>query len=288
MITHMDIVGDMPNNREIATTIWVSLLILLALFKKAFRLSLFNLLKALFVKQIGFSIAGMLLYVCFMVLAFQKVGFWDESAIKDTVLWTYGVAFVMLFNANKTGDDDHYIRRTLIGNIKLVVVLEFILNMYSFSLLIEIVIVPVVTYLVLLKAYAEYKPVPKQVATFVSHGLSIFGTVLLVTTFYNVASNYHSFATWRNLRDFLLPPALTIALLPFTYSMALLIKYENIFNRINISNDDPDLASYAKRRILSTFHIKLARLTKWSREAGILRFSNRNEVVARIENPMAD
>lgn len=275
----------MLNNREIATIIWVSLFFLLALIKTKISSSLCNLSKALFAKQIALSIVGMLLYVYFLVLLFNKVGFWDESAIKDTMVWTFGVAFVMLINANKTGDDEHYIRRILIDNIKLVVVLEFIINMYSFSLLIEMVIVPVVTFLVLLRTYAEYKPVPRKVVTFLNYALSVFGTVILVATVHKIATNYRSFATLRNLRDFLLPPVLTMAILPFIYGLALFIKYESIFNRINFSNDDPDLASYAKRKILRSFHVKLVSLTKWSKEAGILRFSDRNEVVERIEKP---
>jgi len=288
MLKHIDIMSDILNNREIATIIWVSLFFLFALVKTKIRSSICSLLKALVAKQIALSIGGMLLYVYIIVFVLRKAGFWDASAIKDTAAWTFGVAFVMLINSNKTGDDENYIRGTIVDNIKLVAVLEFIINIDSFSLPIEMIVVPVVTFLVVLKTVAETKPEYKQVGTFLGYVLSVFGTVLLVATFLKVTSNYHSFATFHNLRDFLLPPVLTIALLPFIYGMALFVKYESIFNRINFSNDDPDLASYAKHKILKSFHIKLVRLSKWSRKAGILRFSDRNEVVARIENPMSD
>ncbi len=280
--------GGMLNNREIATIIWIILFFLFALLKEKLRSSFCQFVRITFSRFILGLIASMLVYVFLMVLTFQKIGFWDTSALKDTVAWTFGVAFVMLFNVNKAGEEEHYFQRIFSDNIKLAVILEFITNMYAFSLALELIMVPVATILIMMKMVAGLKPEHKQVDSSVGYILGIIGTVLIVATLRGIIVDFRSFASLRTLRDFLLPPVFTIALLPYIYVLALFIKYDSIFKRINYTNDDSDLALYAKRKVLRTFHINLTKLSKWSKEAGILRFSDRNEVLTRLEKPMID
>jgi hypothetical protein len=237
----------MLNNREIATITWISLFFLVAFFKRELRSSFRQFLGILFSRFVIILIGSMLAYVFLMVLTFRQIGFWDASAIKDTVVWIFGVAFVMLLNANKAGDDERYFRRIISDSIKLAVILEFIANMYTFSLSIELTIVPVITFLILLKTVAGLKPENKQVDNFIGYILGVIGTVLIVVTLYDVFVDLQGFATLRNLRDFLLPPVFTFALLPFIYGMALFMMYESLFNRIDYVNPESCTAMNKKR-----------------------------------------
>jgi hypothetical protein len=134
---------------------------------------------------------------------------------------------------------------------------------------------------------AGLKPESKQVERGIEYVLGVIGTVLVVVVRKAIV-DFRNFASLHNLRDFFLPPIFTLAFVPYLYVLALFMKYESIFNRIDYVNNDASLSRYAKRKIVIFFHVNLKRLSGWSREAGILRFSDRNEVLTRLEKPMAD
>jgi hypothetical protein len=85
------------------------------------------------------------------------------------------------------------------------------------------------------------------------------------------------------LRDLLLPPLFTIAFLPFMYLIALFLKYENVFTRIDIVNTNSELARYTKRRILAACRFNLRKLSKLSWRSRILRVTCKNDVAALLQ-----
>ncbi len=198
----MKSISEILNNREIAVLVWISIFFIGALLKRDRRSAFYKVLKALYVKQIILSIICMLLYVSLMVFAFYSIGFWDKSAIKDTILWTFGVAFVMLVNSNKASNDENYFRKVVVDNVKIVLIFEFIINLFTFSLIIELIVMPIVTIAVMMKAIAELKTEHKQVENILNNALIIFGSIVIIFTFYRVIIDFKSFATLQNLRDF--------------------------------------------------------------------------------------
>ena len=188
----------------------------------------------------------------------------------------------MVVNTFDVSDDEHYLRRTILDNVKLILLLEFVINLYTFGLVVELILVPVVGFVVILKAVTEFQPEHKQVETILDYVLGLFGIGLVVFTFYNAAVDFKGFATLANLRDFLLPPVFTIVFLPFIYLTALCIKYQGILLRIDLFNDDSELTCYAKRRILAACRFDLGMLNKCSKKLGALRISHRDDVLAFI------
>lgn len=280
----MNIAGEMFNNREIASAIWLLLFLVYILSRSSVRQSLHDLLRAFFRVKLLLPFCLMLLYILIIVFALQEMGFWDKSLIKDTLFWTFGVALIMYFNADRAIKDDYFFRKTISDNLKLVLILEFLLNLYSFSLVIEIILVPVMTLLVLIHAIAQKETELAAVKSFSAVILTLIGIGLIVITGYKIINDFENFATVSNLRDFLLYPVFSIALLPFIYLMALYIQYENIFTRIDIINNHSEAVRYAKKRILASFHLNLKRLNRWSREAGILKVDNRSDVEALLRD----
>lgn len=276
-------VTSVLNNRETAAVIWLMIFLVWALSKRTIRSSFLAVLKALFAKKIILLTISMFVYILLMVLAFEKVGFWDASAMKDTILWVFGVAFIMLVNSNRVVNAEHYFRKTISDSIRLVLVLEFLVNLYSFNLVSELVIVPIVSLVVMMNAIAGLKPEHKQVKVFLDYALALFGIVLIILTLHKIVVDFQNFATLKNLRDFLLPPLFTTAFLPFVYLTALFMKYEDIFARIDIANTNSELAGYAKRRILAACHFDLWKLNKFAKEARMLRVSNKDDVLVLIQ-----
>jgi hypothetical protein len=273
----------MLNNRELAVAIWFLIALIWALLKKPIRRSIVNLLKSFFVKKIIFPVVCMLIYIFLMVLLFRAVGFWDISAIKDTVFWTFGVALIALFNLSDTVADEHFFRKIALDDIKMVLILEFVVNLYAFSLVLELVIIPIIGFIVMLNTVAGLKPEHKKVKVLLDYILGIFGLVLIVFTFREIIVDFQNFATLKNLRDFLLPPFFTVAFFPFVYLMALYMQYEILFVRMNIKGTNSDLAKYAKRKIVAACHLNLKKLNRISKTPGFLRVNNQDDVLAIIK-----
>jgi hypothetical protein len=215
------------NNREIAVAIWLFIVLLWALSKSSVRQSIPGLFKALFVKSIIVPLTIMLLYILLMVMIFKIVGFWDTSAIKDTILWTASTAIATFFSLNNVVRDKHYFRKAILDNLKLVVILEFLVNFYTSNLIAELLIVPIVTCVVLMSAVAASKPELKRVSIILNYVLGIIGLVLIVIAIRELFVDVQNLATLKNVRDFFLPPLFTIAFLPFVYLMVLYMKYES-------------------------------------------------------------
>ena len=267
------------NNREIATAIWLTIIFLWALSISGVRRSIRDLLKVFFNKKIFIPLIAMLLYIMCMVVVFEKIGFWDESATKDTILWTLGSAFTAYFSLNKVAQDDGYFKNAILDNLKFVLILEFVVNLYSFSLPAELIVIPIVSFIVMLNAFAESKPEYKQVSKLLNFILGVFGLYLIAFTFREIVLDFQNFASLKNLRDFFLPIFLSISLLPFIYVMALFMQYETFFIRIDFANKNPDIAKYAKRKVLAACHVNLPKLNKVSKKAGYPKVNDKKDVL---------
>lgn len=271
------------NNREIAIILWLLIFFVLVLFQKKIRTSLFSVLKVLTSKKFILLIFSMLLYVSLIIYLFHKIGLWDASMIKDAILWFFGVAFIMVINSNKAREEKHYFQKVLLDNLKLVVLLEFIINLYVFNLVIEIIIIPILFIIAMLLAYAESKKEYGFVKKVLNYILGIIGICFIMFALSNIFIDFRSLANLDNLRSFLLPPVLILTFLPFIYLFVLFAMYEIFFLRIDIFNENKTVNRYAKRKIFALCHLNLRRLNKLSKEVGIMKINNKNDVLIILQ-----
>jgi hypothetical protein len=284
------------NNREIASMIWLIIFAILVVSKSgrrsAFR-SLSGLVRNFFKWVIVVPLLSMILYMAILIFVLGIIGFWDVSALKDTVFWVLGVAIIGMFCANDVGKKEGFFREMILNNLKLIAVLEFILNIYTFNLWIELLLlVPSLTIVRMLKTVSEFKVKTEsgysQVDSVLGYLLGLTGIVLAIIAIYKTINNFNEFATIYTLRDFLLPVVLSVLYLPFVYAWALFLAYDNLFRRINVHNNDQSLARHLKKPVLMTFHVRLWRLLQWSRQPNSLHINSREDATALIKQSMAD
>lgn len=256
------------NNREIAIIIWIVAFFIWALTNSNVRISIINLLKVFFQKKIQILFIAMIAYIVYIILILSKINFWDFSALKDTIIWFFGTALVTFFALNKALQNDDYFKQVVLDNVKFAVVLEFIVNIYTFSLPIEIIIVPVIIFLAIMSSFLENKPKEKQVKSFVDSILGIIGLFLLSFTIREVVVDFHNFVSLKNLRDFLLPPVLSIMLIPYLYFTALFMQYEHFFLLIGFANKDNNFSWKIKKTVFRTCHLNLTKLKRITKKAG--------------------
>src|SRR2546421_9768941 len=158
----MEYIVNFFNNREKALIIWILIVLVLLLANKDIRPSFLSVLKALFATKIVIALLVMLAYISLVVFAAYTVHFWDLSLLKDTIMWVLGTAVIMFVNYDKAIKESHYFKKVLLDNVKLVILLEFIINFYVFNLVVELLLVPVLFAIAALLAISgtkkEYKP----------------------------------------------------------------------------------------------------------------------------------
>jgi hypothetical protein len=275
----------MFNNREWASIIFGLAIFIWLLSRRDTRTALSDVVKALFQNKIIVILLAMGLYVGLVVWLFHRVGFWKSRLAKDTAFWFLGMVIIFVRDAPKATEDIRYLKKMLFENLKFVSALAFVVSLYTFSLWVEILSLPLLFILAGLSVVAgskeEYLPV-KQVVDF---AMGIYGIILIIWAFINIVSDFQSFASLDNLRTFALLPLLSIVFMPFVYFLVLFMAYEHLFVLIDRRlKRDERLARFTKWRLLVLCHVNLRKLIRVTGDGrqDLMRVRDRDDVISLI------
>lgn len=223
------------SNREISIIIWTLFAFIFFTARSNGSFSKFLLvLKALFSRKIIPFYIGIIIYLTIIVLLFNKFKIWEFSLYKDFTYWLLTTGLTLFFSVSKLNSYKDFTRIILTAT-SLTMVLEFIVGFYNFSLILELILVPTLTFISLLAIVAEMRKKDRNsnlVAIVLQNILAILGLGFLMYSIYQLSINYNLFFTLSNLKSFLLPPIFTIIFLPFIYYVVLYIKYECVFGNL--------------------------------------------------------
>jgi hypothetical protein len=264
----MEYIINFFNNREKALIIWIVAVSVFLLINKNFRPSFLAVLKAFLARKIVTALLIMLAYISLIVFAAYELHVWDLSLLKDTIVWVLGTALVMFINYDKAYKEEKYFKDVLLDNVKLVVFLGFLINLYVFNLVVELLLVPVLFVVAALLVVSGTKKEYKLVKNLLQFLLAAYFIFLIIFTIVQAVSDFKDFATLYNLKDFLLAPLLTVTFLPFIYFLALYATYEDLFTRVNLfqRNKDTKLRRFTKWQILRTCSFNLKKLNIFSKD----------------------
>lgn len=198
------------NTREIATGIWSGIVIVVALASPSVRKSLFDVVKAFFTKGILIPLGLMLVYIVGVIYELHELGLWGIEQLKPTILWVLTAGFFTFFSLNKIADNQNYFSTALKDNFKIILILEFIVTFYTFSLWVELLIIPFTAILGMMLALAERKKEHAILKIWIERILAIFGFSIMSYAAYRLLGEFSDFAKMETLTDFLLPPVLSI------------------------------------------------------------------------------
>jgi len=100
----------------------------------------------------------MAMYVVMMIYGLARLGLWDFSLLKGSVIWFFSVAVFSLFQVNKFSESPHKLKGLVADSFKLVVVIEYLVGAYTFHIAVELVLVPLVVFLSALVAFPTLSP----------------------------------------------------------------------------------------------------------------------------------
>ena len=256
---------EILNNREIAIGIWLLVVIGWGAWSASIRDAFGKVVLAFCSRKILIPFGLAVAYIVVVVVALSMAGLWSWGQLKNTILWSISVAAVALFRVPGIAEDEHYFRHAVRDSFKIIAVLEFVIGFYSFSLWIEILIVPIATLLVAMQAFSEGKDVYAPAPALIGWLLAALGIGIAAYALYMLVSDFGQFATAGTLTDFALPIVLTLLFLLFLYFLAIFVTYENAFIRLDLTFREPQLRRYAKRAALAGFHVRRQLLKRWLR-----------------------
>lgn len=250
------------NNREISIVIWIIVLAVFLFTKKEILKAFSSVVKALLARLFIYAYSATLIYIVIMIGVLHLMNIWNVSLLKNTVIWIFFGGFVMLFKFIAYERPD-FIKEYFKLNINLLILMEFIINLYVFNLLIELLFVPLMVLLSAMHAFADTQGSYEAAKKFLDKLLILVGIVLVAYFIYNIISNFESFIDRKNMVNFSLPIIFSILFFPFVYLCALFYQYNKLFNRMPYFINEDVLLNYTKRKIIFILNIKLNTLIEW-------------------------
>jgi len=269
------------NNREIATAIWMVLLLVYALRAREVRRSVLELVRAFAGVKVLVPTLLMVLYTGALAALLSTVGMWNASLLKDTILWFCLSAFAMAMDCVTSSGQGSIFRKVLADSVKVVIVIEFLVNTYTFSLGVELVLVPVLALMGVVDVIARSDSKCSAVAKLTTWLQGIIGLTILAFAARSAIADYRSLENLDTLRSVMLSPLLSILFSPFLYVMVLWARYETLFVRLELGvHKDKGLKRYARRRIVVHTGLSLSRLEKLLRSPvfDLMRVETRADV----------
>lgn len=259
----MKIIFEIFNNREIATAIWICIISILFSFKSEIRNSVLNSLKIFFNWKIQLSILSLIIYSSIIVSLLHLIKFWTFDFLKDSIMWFCFTGIVLGFDALTKSKDEDLFKKIIFNNIKVLIILEFIINTYTFSLIGEIIFLPMITFIAMIEVFSKFNKKYSPIEKLTSYIQIAIGIIILTLSITKIITDFNNFGNLNTLRSFLLPPFLSISILPFIYLLCIISNYEKLFSRLNFSKTkNKKLVNYTKKKIFRNCFLSLKKTNK--------------------------
>jgi hypothetical protein len=166
---------DIFSTREIATVLWLIIFIIWVFVNKETRKSAFDVIKIACSKKLLIPFVCMLIYAIALTFLFSLTHMWKWLYIKEIAIWVLLVGVPTCFGAVDPKIDKDYFKKIVIDNLKLVILVEFFISTFTFNIFVEIILMPTLTFLFVLDAFAGTKEEWKAVKVLTSYLLTIIG-----------------------------------------------------------------------------------------------------------------
>jgi hypothetical protein len=198
------------------------------------------------------------------MLAFlYLVKFWDITLLKDSIIWLVFTGALTCFNAVTAKQNEKIFKKILKESLSIVIILEFILNTYTFPLMVELILLPLLAFIILIEEFSKTNTKYKSVERLMTKLQTILSFIILFSIIYKIATDFKNFWSISTLKIFLLPIILTITFLPFLYFIVLYSRYEILFLGLNSGEvKSIELKKYAKKKIFKQCFLNLAKVNK--------------------------
>ena len=246
----------MLTNREIAALVVIGSLmvglVVLVVRKEQVRQSFGAVLRALVRPQIALIFLWYFACLSAALLAASRLGLWEWSLWKPTVVWLVLSGIGLLFKHNEAIDQRGFGWRVSIRTIALVEIVSFVADSASFPLWVEIPAQGLGVVAGALVAWVSSKPDYAPVAKLATGYLLIFGVSALLAGIWRAVADWSDLDHGLLLREFLVPMWLTPAALVGLYGFAIFCVYETAFGQMTLAANGRSLFKQRLAVVLRT------------------------------------
>lgn len=197
------------------------------MLKKQIRTSILNVIKSALKIKILESFFLYLFYFFAIIYLFYYINWWNTDNLKDTIIWfTFSGLPIGFVVAVKKLECDFW-KNLILKNLKLMVLVEFIINSFTFSLVVELFLIPFIIVITALNALSKHKIEYKPVEKLTNIILMFFGFIVLFHSLDRAIVEIHSIENMNTLKSILLPVVYSIISVPYMYILKLYVEYEN-------------------------------------------------------------
>lgn len=225
------------STREWATIIWAVLLLAFVLRNRECRKGIRNVIKQFFASKLRILLEIILLYVLIITVIFFYLPLWENIYIKDIIIWFLCSGFAICMNSVSNEADEKYIKYVLKDNLKMTIILEFIMSTFTFNIWIELVIIPIITIITVMNVMAERKEEYRTVHKLLDFVLAVTGFWILYETIKIGVNEYKELNVLNTLVSFMIPIVYLILITPLEYALELYSKYETLFVRMTFKEE---------------------------------------------------
>ena len=224
---------DIFSTRELATAFWVGAILIAVgmaiVTNKKIRQGFIGVLKCFFNRKLRKLWEIYFLYIGIITLMFSRFPIWKNIYLKDIILWTLFSGLTICMNAVSGEADEKYISKVLKDNIRFTVVTEFLLSTFTFSLWVELIIIPITTVIVLFDTVAEHKSDAIAVHKLLQDVMAFAGLCVILQTVRVGILEYRELNVINTLVSFFIPIVYLLLVTPLEYAFELYSKYEMLF-----------------------------------------------------------
>lgn len=224
---------DIFSTRELATAFWVGAILIAVgmaiVTNKKIRQGFIGVLKCFFNRKLRKLWGIYFLYIGIITLMFSRSPIWKNIYLKDIILWTLFSGLTICMNAVAGEADEKYISKVLKDNIRFTVVTEFLLSTFTFSLWVELIIIPITTVIVLFDTVAEHKSDAIAVHKLLQDVMAFAGLCVILQTVRVGILEYRELNVINTLVSFFIPIVYLLLVTPLEYAFELYSKYEMLF-----------------------------------------------------------
>ncbi|WP_233879917.1 hypothetical protein [Virgibacillus halodenitrificans] len=256
---------DIFSSREIASGIWIIIFLIFILSKATIRNSLFNVIRVATAKQLIIPMVIIIIYSTILVLIFSLFSFWQSKYIKDITFWVLFVGIPVIFGAI-TNNEDNYFMNIIKKNFKFIIVIEFLLSTITFSILTELILLPFLTFLILLETVATTKAQYYKVKSLLSFIIALAGFSILGLTLKKALESYVTFNSLDLLIKFSIPIVLSFLFVPIVYCFAIYSEYEQLFISLRFREPkDKLIKRYRRWEIIKACKLSYGNITHFKK-----------------------
>jgi hypothetical protein len=234
----------MIDSREIATLVWLTAGLIAILVFPATRQPLSGVVRAALHPQILIVVMLLGFWVMILVLIGSRIGIWNSTLIKGTLIWFVTAGLVMMFYAATSKTSTELIHRIELSALLISFVLAFYLNFHVFSLPVELMLQPFVAFLGVLAVVAGSRSEYAQVESLSKRMLGIVGLSILLYSTVRWVQDWQDTAWSAIALQVILPLWLSIGLLPFVFGLHVFSGYKRVTTMITYF--DSSRTSYLK------------------------------------------